>query len=127
MRAPFVVLLLLTGLLAGCSDKDGGGGGFETPEQDEGAYIIVLTSDKTFDPDKAKVPKDSFVEFRAELEGCTVESDESGGPDSNQRSSNGLVPKGGEYRWFAPSHADEYTVYCHLHRDKGMEMTLRVE
>ncbi len=123
MREIVVAMLVVT-LLAGCGDKNGsdGPGGFQAPPQDENSrYIITLTAKHTFEPTKARVPQGAIVAFHSELDGCDVRSAEPGGPDShNSQYGNGLIPKGGEFGWFAPDSTAEFHVRCTLHESKGM-------
>lgn len=126
MRAAWVVLLLVP-LLAGCGSK-GGDGGFVTPDQgDDGRYIIELTADRAFEPDRAKVPTDALVVFRFDIEGCDVRSEQAGGPDSRTgQYHNGIYPRGGEFGWPAPSQEAEFDVYCSRYDDQGMTAVIRV-
>ncbi len=126
MRVFLAALLLL---LAGCGDNDSESG-FETPEKDEhGRYVITMQSDRSFSPDKATVPKESAVVFKAELDGCRIQSDPASGPDSKRpgpgtTTNTGLVNKGDSYVWLAPSEAAEFKVSCAAYSQ--MTMTLRV-
>ena len=60
----WLVLLVLSLALAGCGDKkDTGVGGepFKTPSQEDGAYIITVTSSNELEPRNAKVPSGAIV------------------------------------------------------------------
>lgn len=123
-----VVALLVPILLAGCGGSADDGEAFEAPPRDEnGRYVITLTSDETFSPRLAEVPVDARVVFRAQLDGCDVRSDPPGGPDSRRSQyGNGLLPAGGEYGWWAPSQPAEFRLSCTLHEEHDMHAVLRV-
>lgn len=129
MRTILVALLAAT-LLAGCGGKADGSSesGFKVPPQDDsGRYLITLTPEYAFEPAKARIPQGAIVAFQAELEGCDVRSEEAGGPDSHSSQyGNGLIPKNGEYSWFAPDSEGEFHILCTLHEGKGMTGTLRI-
>lgn len=123
-----VVAWVLATALAGCSGDGDDGPSFETPPQDaNGRYVITLTADRTFSPSHAEVPADARVVFKAELNGCDVQSPQAGGPDSRESQyGNGLLPAGGEYGWWAPSEPSDFDVVCTLHEENGMVGVVRV-
>lgn len=107
----WALLVLVAVVLAGCGSKDDGGG-FETPDKEGQYYMIHLTSDRTFDPEKAQVPAGALVSFHFGLEDCDVRSEEPGGPDSRGTYANGIYPRDETYNWPAPSQEAHFNIYC---------------
>lgn len=119
MRAWLIAVVLMVAL-AGCGDKDKApdGGSYATPEQDEGAYVITVTSANALDPANSKVPQGEIVEWRVENgSGCRIKADDgsfdslNGQGQSGVTYNNGIVRKGDAWRWFAEE-AGTYAYGC---------------
>lgn len=118
----FLVLAAASLLLAGCS---GGAGGAQVPDQDdEGRYVIHMTSGNRFVPADAKVPAGATVVWVNDggVHDVTAH-DESWSSDKDL---GRKIQAGQEYeRTFDAAGEVEY--HCAIHASTGMAGTLHVE
>ncbi len=111
-------LVLTATTLAGCSG--GPASDFVTPEQDEeGRYVIKMTSGLRFIPANAEVPAGSTVVWVHEGGGLHDTEAEDGSWKS------GLLDQGEEYEITLDA-TGSYTYWCNPHRASGMSGVLRV-
>jgi plastocyanin len=121
----FAVLPLL---LAGCSQENAG---VTPPMDDEGRYVIRMTSELTFDPARASVPSGATVVWVNEAtmphdvagyEGDPIKSDFSdfSSSDPPPGGHGALIPPGGQYNHtFAKD--GPWTIWCHTHHEERMK------
>ncbi len=125
-------MLTLAMFASGCSEKDLG----VTPSQDEqGRYVIRMTSELTFDPANAKVPAGATVIWLndasmphdvAGYEGDPIKSDlvDFGSAEKGNGTSY-LIPPGGNYTHdFAGQ--GTWTIWCHTHHEERMKGIIHV-
>ncbi len=111
-------LLLAAVALAGCSG--GPAQDFVTPDQDdEGRYVIRMTSGLRFVPENAQVPAGSTVVWVHEGGGLHDTRSEDG------LWSSALLDEGEEYE-FTFDDAGEHEYFCNPHRSSGMIGVIRV-
>lgn len=120
MKAILAVALLSLLALAGCT---GSGGGGVTPDQDdEGRYVIHMTSANRFSPAVAKVPVGATVVW---VHDGGAPHDVQGDDDLFSSGAAGGLREGDEFaHTFAE--AGSYGYFCHLHHGSGMKGTVVV-
>ena len=128
MRALLLSGLVAAALLAGCSQDDPG---TTPPMDDQGRYVIAMTSALTFEPARAKVPAGATVVWInnasvphdvAGYEGDPIKSDftEFSSSDPPPDGRGALIPPGGEYtHTFAKK--GPWTIWCHTHHEERMK------
>jgi plastocyanin len=133
----FVGFFCLIGgvVLAGCGSKPVAG--VVPPQDEEGRYVISMTSDLKFDPAVAEVPvgatvvwrnvSDTIVHDVAGYEGDPIKEDVEAFSSYRQ-------PPEGLGRPIAPGESfnhtfeagGDWTVWCHTHHEQGMKGVVRV-
>ncbi len=121
-----VALLLVSVALAGCGDKGDAAASFTTPDKEDGVYVITIGS-TGMEPENAKVPKESIVEWRVVGTGCHIVADDGAFDSTRSQGSgttfhNGIVPAGQSYRWIADA-TGEHPYKC---AGRSVSGTLRV-
>ena len=125
MRALPLALLMVGVLLAGCSDP-GADGFTEPPKDEQGRYVVQLTTSNTMVPAKANVPVGATVVWQVAPGGFHDVTSEAGAPESFTSDSEfpSKMREGDEYaRKFAK--AGDYPYRCAVHGTM-MLGTLRV-
>jgi plastocyanin len=118
MKAILAVALLSALALAGCS-----GGGATVPSQDdEGRYVIHLTSANKFSPSVAKVPVGATVVWVHDGGAPHDVQDDGGGFTSGVA---GGMREGDEFE-HTFGEAGTHSYSCHIHEDAGMRGKLVV-
>ncbi len=129
--AAFVIVLAL----AGCTSSPPPG--VVPPQDNQGRYVISMTSSLTFDPDIAQVPVGATVVWRndsagivhdvAGYEGDPIEEDVEAF-SSFRQPPDGLgrpIAPGENFTYTFPSSGD-WTTWCHTHHEQGMKGVVRV-
>jgi plastocyanin len=119
MKALFAALLLSSLLLAGCS---GSSGGAVPPKDDQGRYVIHLTSSNQFSPATAKVPVGAVVVWHHD---GGAPHDVQARDGSFSSGSAGGLTQGMEYvHQF--NQTGSFAYFCHIHEGSGMKGTITV-
>lgn len=117
----FVAIALLSLALAGCSSPGAEGG--VTPDQDdEGRYVIHMTSASRFSPAVAKVPVGATVVW---VHDGGAPHDVQGDDDRFSSGAAGGMREGDEFE-HTFTEAGSYSYVCHLHHGAGMKGTVVV-
>jgi plastocyanin len=139
MRLPTAVLALLgilaASALAGCGSS---AEGVVPPLDDEGRYVISMTSELTFEPARAQVPAGATVVWRNDSEATVHDvAGYEGDPIKEDRedfSSFAAPPKGlgrpiapGETFTYAFAAEGAWTIWCHTHHEEGMKGVVLVD
>ena len=123
-------------LLAGCSTPDVTPG-VVPPTDEQGRYVIAMTSDLAFDPEVAEVPVGATVVWRNDSNGTVHDvAGYEGDPIKEDReafSSFDPPPDGlgrailpGESFTYTFPEAGDWTIWCHTHHEEGMKGVVRV-
>src|SRR5688572_17202999 len=118
MKALLAAALLSLLALAGCS---GSGGGVVPSQDDEGRYVIHLTSGNRFSPMEAKVPEGATVVW---VHDGGAPHDVQGDDFSSGRAAG--MEEGDEFE-HTFEEAGTYHYFCHVHEGSGMKGTIVVE
>ena len=120
MKAIAALALLSLTLLAGCGSSSGPA---TPPTDDEGRYVIELTSGNRFSPASAKVPV-----------GATVVWEHMGGAPHDVQAEDGAFSSGpvggmreGDEFPYTFEEAGTFEYVCHVHQGSGMKGTITVE
>lgn len=125
-----VVVLLAAVALAGCGTSPEPG--VAPPQDDQGRYVISMTSDLEFEPARAQVPAGATVVWRNDSEGIVHDvAGYRGDPIEEDREefSSYHQPPAGLGRPIAPgetfnhtfSHDGAWTIWCHTHHEQDMK------
>jgi plastocyanin len=128
-------LSFLVVALAGCGSPSTPG--TTPPLDDQGRYVVSLTSDLTFEPQVAQVPVGATVVWRNDSEGTVHDvAGYRGDPiaedhevfSSFEPPPAGLgrpIPPGGSFNFTFTSPGD-WTTWCHTHHEQGMKGVVQV-
>lgn len=133
-RTAALAFATLAVALAGCSQADAG---TTPPMDDQGRYIITMTSSLTFEPAKAKIPEGATVVWFnnasmphdvAGYEGDPIKSDFSAfsSSDPPPEGIGALIPPGGSYSHTFTAKGP-WTIWCHTHHEERMKGIVNVE
>lgn len=126
-----VLLALLAAVaLAGCGSAPEGG--VVPPQDDQGRYVISMTSDLRFEPARAQVPAGATVVWRNDSEGIVHDvAGYRGDPIEEDREefSSYRQPPEGLGRPIAPGETfnhtfagdGAWTLWCHTHHEQDMK------
>ena len=134
-RVLLMVASLAAVLVAGCSKPTEPG--VVPPQDEQGRYVISMTSDLTFEPKVAEVPVGATVVWRNDSNGTVHDvAGYEGDPIKEDREefSSFRSPPDGLGRPIAPGEefthtfdeAGSWTLWCHTHHEQGMKGVLRV-
>lgn len=121
MRNLLLGLLVLSAALAGCTSQDE----FVTPDQDdEGRYVVHMTSSNRFEPSHIDVPVGATVVWVADSPGHNVIADD-GSFRSTDETESSTLQQGEEYAHTFTA-AGEHAYFCQPHKALGMTGVVRV-
>lgn len=135
-RAALASATLLVALaLAGCGSPRAEG--VVPPQDDEGRYVISMTSALTFEPTVVEVPAGATVVWRNDSEGIVHDvAGYEGDPikEDIEAFSSFNQPPDGLGRAIAPGETfthtfaseGDWTIWCHTHHEEGMKGIIRV-